>query len=106
MYHRGEHADTNVIGMGSLLGNSRNGGNCALLLCLGTHFLASLVTLANYVSGGCAVSAPVVIGTLLFTAYAFWAGVGRIYMPPPPSLAPPTPTPRPYTPSALDRRID
>jgi hypothetical protein len=38
--------------------------------------------MANYFNFGCAVSLPLVGAVLLVTAYIFWAGVGRIYMPP------------------------
>jgi hypothetical protein len=82
MYHRGDHDDT-VITLGSYLGNSRNGGNLALLLCLVTHFAAAFVTLSNYFNYGCIVSIPLVGTIVLITAYVFWAGMGRIYMPVP-----------------------
>lgn len=83
MYHRGEHAPNEVLSVGSWLGNSRNGGNISLLLCLGTHLAASLVTMGNYFNYGCRVAIPSLFVVVLVTAYLFWAGVGRIYMPPP-----------------------
>ena len=82
MYHRGERAPDTVTGVGSYLGNSRNGGNVALLLCLATHCMASIFTLTNLFSYGCTLSLPLVGAVVILTAYLFWAGVGRIYMPP------------------------
>jgi len=82
MYHRGERAPDTITGVGSYLGNSRNGGNVALLLCLATHSMASIFTLTNLFSYGCTLSLPLVGAVVLLTAYLFWAGVGRIYMPP------------------------
>jgi Aph-1 protein len=93
MFHRGQSAASATFGSegdatvttraGSYLGNSRNGGNWALLLTLVTHFLAALLTTANGYGKGCLVSLPGVGGTVILTAYLFWAGCGRIYMPPP-----------------------
>jgi hypothetical protein len=82
MFHRGQYAPDDLGGVGRWLGNSRNGGNMALLACLATHFLASFATLTNYFGYGCVVSLPLVAGVVLLVAYLFWAGVGRIYMPP------------------------
>jgi len=88
LYHRGEgnpeHATRTV---GGLVGDSRNGGNVALLITMGTHLLASMVTLADYFPYGCRLSLPLLGGVVLMTAYVFWAGVGRIYMPPNPTLS-------------------
>lgn len=86
LYHRGEHAEHEVLSSGGWLGNSRNGGNKALFLCLITHVAAALLTGANYFAYGCRVSLPAVGCVVLVTAYLFWAGVGRIYMPPNPQL--------------------
>lgn len=100
LFHRGESSSSSVPGpseddipctnpssrcRGSWLGNSRNGGNCALLWTLISHATAALATLANTQTNGCLVSLPVVGGTVLVTAYLFWAGCGRIYLPPAPS---------------------
>lgn len=120
IYHRGQHGPHGgVRHLGAWLGDSRNGGNLSLLLCLGTHLLASLVTLAGYFNYGCRVSLPLVGGCVLLTSYLFWAGVGRIYMPPNPTLSQLRSTPRANggeggsvgydsysTPEALQRRID
>ena len=79
--HRGETLDDDTS-VGGWFGNSRTGGNVSLLLCLLSHFVSSVFTSANYFDGGCVVSLPVLGGITLLTAYLFWAGVGRIYMPP------------------------
>jgi hypothetical protein len=42
-----------------------------------------MVTSANAQTNGCRIAIPGVGATLLVTAYLFWAGCGRIYMPPP-----------------------
>lgn len=81
MYHRGQH-DTGFHAIGGWFGNSRTGGNVALLFALVSHFLTSLFTTADFFKGGCYFSLPAVGGMVLVTAYLFWAGVGRIYMPP------------------------
>ncbi|GKY96503.1 hypothetical protein MPSEU_000609900 [Mayamaea pseudoterrestris] len=83
MFHRGDADEDTPVRVGGWFGNSRHGGNLALLLCLSTHLAASLMTMANYFSFGCTVSLPLVGVVLLITAYVFWAGIGRIYMPPP-----------------------
>jgi Aph-1 protein len=87
LFHRGESAEGQVLSVGGWLGDSRNGGNIALLLCLVTHYVASLVTVANRWDYGCRVSLPAVGAMVLLTAYLFWAGVGRIFMPPPVPLS-------------------
>jgi hypothetical protein len=81
MFHRGGHGDE-VRMVGSWLGNSRMGGNYALMLILMTHFGAATFTSADFFNNGCSVSIPGVAGVVLLTAYMFWAGAGRIYMPP------------------------
>lgn len=81
MFHRGEYAADEELVVGSWLGNSRMGGNYSLLLSLLTHFVASIFTSADYFKSGCVVSIPAVGIIVLMTAYMFWAGAGRIYMP-------------------------
>lgn len=94
VFHRGQSADynnntnsDNVTGAaaprrrGNWLGNSRNGGNWALMWTLLTHLAAALLTLSNGYDKGCRIALPAVGGTVLVTAYLFWAGCGRIYMP-------------------------
>jgi hypothetical protein len=81
LFHRGEGSDEHSS-VGSLLGNSRKGGNLALLWVLVTHMVAAVLTTADYFRHGCYVSVPAVGAVVLFTAYVFWAGAGRIYLPP------------------------
>lgn len=82
MYHRGDYLPSDSRAIGGWLGNSRHGGNLALLLSLISHFMASVFTIADYFPYGCRASIPAVAGVLLVTMYIFWAGCGRIYMPP------------------------
>jgi hypothetical protein len=84
LFHRGHHYSPfeQRRPIGAWLGNSRAGGNTALLFSLVSHAAASLLTTSDYFKFGCSVSLPAVGGVLLVTAYIFWAGVGRIYMPP------------------------
>lgn len=79
-YHRGE-GERQGRAPGTWLGNSRKGGNMALLWVLFTHFAAAILTTADYFKNGCYVSVPAVGAVVLFTAYIFWAGMGRIYLP-------------------------
>jgi hypothetical protein len=83
LYHRGEGDNATDTGVGAWFGNSRNGGNVALLTCLITHTVAAIFTATDAFAWGCAVSLPVTGAVVLATAYLFWAGCGRIYMPPP-----------------------
>jgi Aph-1 protein len=87
LFHRGEAAEGQVLSVGGWLGDSRNGGNVALLLCLVTHYVTTFFTVANRWDYGCRVSLPAVGAMVLLTAYLFWAGVGRIFMPPPVPLS-------------------
>lgn len=82
LYHRGREFEDNIRGFGAYFGNSRNGGNLALLFVLVSHLGSSMVTVASSFGRGCMFSMPVLCGITLFTAYTFWAGTGRIYMPP------------------------
>jgi hypothetical protein len=90
MYHRGGHAEDEVLQVGGWLGNSRMGGNYSLMLSLLTHIGAATFTSADFFNNGCAVSIPGVVSMVLLTAYMFWAGAGRIYMPPVQPLGTPT----------------
>lgn len=82
LYHRGREFEDNFRGFGAYFGNSRNGGNMALLFVLVSHLASSAVTVASSFGRGCMVSMPVLCGMTLLTAYTFWAGTARIYMPP------------------------
>jgi hypothetical protein len=89
LYHRGEQAPDNAIYRGKIgawLGDSRMGGNYALLLVLFTHLSTALFTVGGYFDQGCVVTIPAVLSMVFLTAYLFWAGCGRIYMPPAPQL--------------------
>lgn len=82
MFHRGELSSVHDNRTtGGYLGNNRTGGNLALLFCLVSHFIASVLTTADYFKGGCIVSLPSIGGVVLVVAYVFWAGAGRIYLP-------------------------
>lgn len=67
--------------LGAYFGNSRHGGNMALLTVLGTHLMTSLLTTANWFKHGCLVSVPATGAMVLITCYIYWMGCGRIYMP-------------------------
>jgi hypothetical protein len=82
MFHRGAQGEDEYVSVGAWFGNSRTGGNFALLLCLVTHSFAAVFTTADYFNHGCLISIPLTSGMVFVTAYLFWAGVGRIYMPP------------------------
>jgi len=76
------HNDNASTSIGGWLGNGRLGGNVALLWTLGSHLMVSCMTLANTASYGCAFSSVSTGTAVLFTSFLFWAGVGRIYLPP------------------------
>ncbi|CAB9502686.1 Aph-1 protein [Seminavis robusta] len=82
LYHRGREFEDNIRGFGSYFGNSRSGGNLALMFVLLSHLGSSIVTVASFFEKGCYVTIPSLVGITLFTAYTFWAGTARIYMPP------------------------
>lgn len=82
LYHRGREFEDNIRGFGSYFGNSRSGGNLALMFVLLSHLGSSVATTASSFGQGCAVAMPIVVAITLVTAYAFWAGTARIYMPP------------------------
>ena len=66
---------------GSYFGNTRMGGNNALLVCLVTHFLASGFTTFNAFQSGCVFSLTLVPVTTLVVAYLYWSGISKIYLP-------------------------
>jgi hypothetical protein len=82
MFTRGQHREDGTSRAGAWLGDSRNGGNFALLIVLITHATASFLTAFDSHPQGCRVTLPAVGGVVLVTAYLFWGGCGRIYMPP------------------------
>mmetsp|Transcript_4980 Transcript_4980/g.12390 ORF Transcript_4980/g.12390 Transcript_4980/m.12390 type:complete len:329 (+) Transcript_4980:94-1080(+) len=87
MYHRGERPPPHVVReyegkAGAYLGNTREGGNLALLSVLATHFVTSIFTTADFFNSGCVVSLPATGAMVLVVAYWFYAGMGKIYMPP------------------------
>lgn len=66
---------------GHYFGNTRTGGNMALMTVLIGHFLAAGFTTFNQFQYGCAFSLSLVPVVVLVTAYMFWSGVSKIYMP-------------------------
>lgn len=66
---------------GSYLGNTRMGGNNALMLCLITHACASGFTTFNAFQYGCVFSLTTIPLLTLIVAYVFWSGVSEIYLP-------------------------
>lgn len=82
LYHRNCQFEDNQRIFGSYFGNSRNGGNLALMFVLVAHLFSSLITTATSFGHGCVVSLPLIIVAMLVTMYTFWAGAARIYMPP------------------------
>jgi hypothetical protein len=68
---------------GRWLGNSRTGGNYALLFVLVTQSVTAFITLFHRQTNGCMIVLPSLLGMVFITAYLFYMGCGRIYMPPP-----------------------
>lgn len=66
---------------GSYLGNTRVGGNNALLVVLVSHLCAAGFTTFNAFEYGCVFSLTTIPFTTLVVAYLFWSGVSKIYMP-------------------------
>ena len=88
MFRRGERPPQHLLianRPGAWLGNTREGGNMALLSVLGIHVAASVLTTADFFDYGCMVSLPASGALVLVVAYWFWAGVALIYMPAPTS---------------------
>ena len=89
LFHRGQNADSAAAHgapsrrRAALWSNSRTGGNYALLYTLLSHLCVALVTLVNRRPYGCRIVLPTVSAMVLVTAYVFFIGCGRIYMPPP-----------------------
>mmetsp|Transcript_23509 Transcript_23509/g.55711 ORF Transcript_23509/g.55711 Transcript_23509/m.55711 type:complete len:357 (+) Transcript_23509:117-1187(+) len=72
---------------GSYFGNTRVGGNQALLLVLISHFAAAGFTTFNSFQHGCVISLSTLPVVVLVVAWLFWSGVSKIYMPLPHSTA-------------------
>lgn len=66
---------------GAYFGNTRMGGNNALLTCLITHFCAAGFTTFNAFQFGCVFSLSLVPLCTLIVAYLYWSGLSKIYMP-------------------------
>jgi hypothetical protein len=66
---------------GHYFGNTRTGGNMALMTVLIGHLLAAGFTTFNQFQYGCAFSLSLVPLVVIATAYLFWSGVSKIYMP-------------------------
>lgn len=66
---------------GGYYGNTRTGGNSALLTVLLSHFAAGGFTTFNLFQYGCVFSMTLVPAVLVVVAYLYWSGVSRIYNP-------------------------
>jgi hypothetical protein len=72
---------------GAYFGNTRTGGNVALLWALGSHLVAAAVTTTNQFQYGCAMSLSLLPVVTAVVMYAYWSGASKIYMPQPNSSA-------------------
>eukprot|EP00934_Nitzschia_sp_Nitz4_P008572 Nitzschia sp. Nitz4//scaffold15_size197535//182193//183245//NITZ4_001610-RA/size197535-processed-gene-0.35-mRNA-1//1//CDS//3329537811//8562//frame0 len=68
---------------GAYYGNTRSGGNAALLTVLISHFIASGCTTFNNMQYGCAFSLSLLPVVVLIVAYLFWSGVSKVFLPTP-----------------------
>ena len=66
---------------GHYFGNTRMGGNQALLVVLITHTAASGFTTFNNFEYGCVFSMTTIPALTMIVAYVFWSGVSKIYLP-------------------------
>lgn len=66
---------------GAYYGNTRSGGNAALLTVLLSHFAAAGFTTFNNFQYGCTFSLSLLPVVLVVVAYLFWSGVSNIYTP-------------------------
>jgi hypothetical protein len=66
---------------GHYFGNTRAGGNYALLTVLLTHSMAAGFTTFNAFQYGCVFSLTTLPVLTLIVAYVFWSGVSKIYIP-------------------------
>jgi hypothetical protein len=66
---------------GSYFGNTRMGGNNALLVGLITHTCAAGFTTLNAFQYGCVFSLTTLPLCTIIVAYVFWSGISKIYLP-------------------------
>lgn len=66
---------------GAYFGNTRMGGNMALVTVLISHFCAAGFTTFNLYNYGCNFSLPLLAGTVIVVGYLFRAGISKIYKP-------------------------
>lgn len=66
---------------GTYFGNTRMGGNNALLTCLITHAAATGFTTFNRFQYGCVFSLTLLPFLTLIVAYVYWSGISKIYIP-------------------------
>lgn len=66
---------------GHYFGNTRSGGNRALLVVLLSHTAAAGFTTFNSYQYGCVLSLTCLPVLTLIVAYIFWSGVSKIYLP-------------------------
>lgn len=66
---------------GGYYGNTRSGGNSALLTVMISHFAAAGFTTFNLFQYGCAFSMSLVPAVLVVVSYLYWSGVSKIYNP-------------------------
>lgn len=66
---------------GHYFGNTRMGGNQALLTVLITHFCAAGFTTFNAFQYGCVFSLTTLPVLTIVVAYVFWSGISKIYIP-------------------------
>lgn len=67
-------------GGSSCMGNSRAGGNTALLFTFVSQAVAASCSVAHMFRNGCWISIPATLGLVVVTAVVFWAGCGRQYL--------------------------
>jgi Aph-1 protein len=79
----GSLADINPLSrpFGHYFGNTRAGGNQALITVLVTHTMAAGFTTFNVFQYGCVFSLTTLPVLTMVVAYIFWSGVSKIYMP-------------------------
>mmetsp|Transcript_56638 Transcript_56638/g.63417 ORF Transcript_56638/g.63417 Transcript_56638/m.63417 type:complete len:361 (-) Transcript_56638:35-1117(-) len=79
----GSLADINPLSrrFGHYFGNTRMGGNQALLVVLITHTAAAGFTTFNDFQYGCVFSMTTIPALTVIVAYLFWSGVSKIYLP-------------------------